>query len=166
MTNVLVTALILVPFVGAAAQGTEGPERLIEQAASAFIDVAAQSWEDFSVCEHRSKTDDKRVFLSKRFGKELFPLSATVLWKELTVSEAGAASALHLGLIALTFQDQKEAVETHTRLTTGKEPFLRGTKILTQYKALVHNNTVLILYSETFNHKKLRDFFATITLKQ
>ena len=165
MTRALVTALILAPLFSSVAQGLEGPERLMGQVASDFIGIASRSWQDFSIREHRSKTEDKRAFLSKSFEKELFPAGASVGWKELHVKEEGAFSSLHLGLIAVTFQDQKEATRVHARLAATKQPFLEGTKILTRYKAMLYGNTVLILYSETFSHQALRDFFATVTLQ-
>lgn len=165
MIRVLVTTLILAPLLSASAQGGAGPERLMAQVASDFIDAATRSWQDFDVCEHRSKTEDKRAFLSKSFGKELFPASASVSWRELHVREEGASASLHLGIIAVTFQEQAEAAKVHARLMAAKEPFLEGTKILTRYKALLRTNMVLILYSETFSHQALRDFLAMVALQ-
>ncbi|WPB74136.1 hypothetical protein KYC5002_34530 [Archangium violaceum] len=118
------------------------------------------------VCEHRSKTDDKRAFLRRSFGEGLFPASASVRWKELRVSEEGASSSLHLGLVAVAFQEQAEAAGVYARLTAAEQPYLKKTKILTQYKALIRGRTVLVVYSETFSHEALQHFFASVTPPQ
>jgi hypothetical protein len=164
MTRALAAALALAPVFLAAAQGRDEPGRLIERVAADFIDAASQPWSDFSICEHRSKTDDTRAFLHKSFGKGLFPASASVNWKELQVGEEGASSSLHLGLVAVTFREQSEAIRAHSRLQAAEEPYLKGTKILTRYKALLRGSTVLIIYSETFSHEALQRFFATLAL--
>jgi hypothetical protein len=164
MARALTIALVLIPILFAEARSPDGPERLLEQVAEGFIALASQSWSDFSVCEHRSKSDDKRAFLHKSFGRELFPASASIAWKELQTSEEGASSTLHLGLIAVTFQDPKEAIGVHTRLTAAKHPYLKNTKILTRYKALLQGSTVLIVYSETYLHEALQRFFTAVAL--
>jgi hypothetical protein len=166
MARAFATALVLVPLFLAAAQGHDEADHLIERVAAAFIDGASQSWSDFRVCELRSKKDDKRAFLHKNFGKELFPDSASVKWKELRVNEEGASGSLHLGLVAVTFREQGEAARAHTQLTGAEHPYLKKAKILTQYKALIRENTVLVVYSETFSHKALQRFFAAVTLPQ
>lgn len=166
MGRALATAFVLLPLMLAEARSPDGPERLIERVAADFISTASQSWTDYRVCEHRSKSDNKRAFLRKSFGKKLFPASARVDWKELQVSEEGASSSLHLGLTAVTFQEQREAAAAHAQLSTTAQPYLKNTKILTQYKALLHGSTVLIVYSETFSHEVLQRFLAGVSLPQ
>ncbi|WP_225411149.1 hypothetical protein [Stigmatella hybrida] len=141
------------------------PQKLIEQVAEDFIALASQAWVDFKVCDHRSKTDDKRSFLSQSFEAAL-PATAQVHWKELSVGEEGAPSSLHLGLIAITFPTQEEATPLYTQLSRAEQPYLRNTKILTQYKALRRANTVVLIYSETFVQEALVRFFATAQLPQ
>lgn len=166
MARALAIALVIIPFFLAAAQSHDEPGRLLERVATDFIATASQSWSDFRVCEHRSKTDDKRAFLRKSFGKELFPANANIHWKELRVSEEGVPTSLHLGLIAVSFQAPKEADGAHASLAAAEQPYLKNTKILTQYKALLHGNTVLIVYSESFSHETLQRFFAAVALPQ
>lgn len=163
MGRALAAALVLLPLMLAEAQSPGGPERLLERIAAEFISTASQSWKDYRVCEHRPKVDDKRAFLRKSFGKKLFPASARVDWKELQVREEGASSSLHLGLVAVTFQEQREAAAVHAQLSAAAQPYLKNTKILTQYKALLQESTVLIAYSETFSHEVLQRFMAGVS---
>lgn len=164
MARALMTALVLIPLFLAAAQSPDVPERQLERIAEDFITLASQSWADFNVCDHRSKADNKRAFLQKSFGKELFPASMSVTWKELQVSEEGASSALHLGIVAVTFQDPEKASEVHSRLSATERPYLKNTKISTRYKSLLRKSTVFIIYSETFHHETLQRFFAAVSL--
>jgi hypothetical protein len=164
MSRALATAFVIIPLFLATAQGHDTPERLVERTASEFTDVVSQSWSNFRVCEHRSKTDDKRSFLRKSFGKALIPASASVHWKELRVGEEGASGSLHLGLVAVTLQEQGAAAGVHTHLMAAEHPYLKGTKILTRYKPLIRGNTVLILYSETFSNEAVQRFFEAVAL--
>jgi hypothetical protein len=147
------------------APGLFAPPKLLEHVEEDFIAVASQSWTDFKVCDHRSKTDDKRSFLRQSFEAAL-PATAQVHWKELSVSEAGASSSLHLGLVAITFPTPDEAAPLYNQLSNAEQPYLRNTKILTQYKALRRANTVVLIYSETFLQEALVRFFATVQLPQ
>lgn len=166
MAGAFATALVIVPFVLAVAQGPDEPSRLMERVAEDFIGEASKPWSDFRVCEHRSRVDDKRSFLRKSLGEELFPSTARIAWKELRVSEEDASSSLHLGLAAVTYQSEKEANKVHTLLKAAEQPYLRNTKILTQYKALLRGSTVLIVYSETFRHEALQRFLTALALPQ
>lgn len=94
------------------------------------------------------------------------PASASVDWRELNVSEEGATTSLHLGLIAITFSTPDEATQLYTRLSGVEQPYLKNTVVLTQYKALLRAKTVLLLYSETFVHETLVRFFAGAKLPE
>ncbi|MBM7112510.1 hypothetical protein [Archangium primigenium] len=163
MTHSIVAALLLLPLlVTAAPRQEDSASALLDQFAADFIETASRSWSDYRVCEYRSKTDDKRDFLGRSFGRDVFPANAHIRWKELQVSETGDSRSLHLGLVAVTFQDPAAANRVYAQLAAEPQPYLLKTKIRTRYKALIRGDSVVILYSETHGHESLKRFFEAV----
>jgi len=159
LTGKIRRSFVLVPLLACIGAVANSPARVVQQR---FIDAVTAGWESYEVCEHHSRAASREAFFGKALG--IVPAAALKVResKELTVREAGAGRALHLGIADIELPTPELASRVHRQPRSGGERFLADTKILTRYVTSRQERRVLVVYSETHLQPAVQRFLREL----
>lgn len=165
--NILKLFFILLSLMVAnLANATNSSISLIEAIKSDFIQIASSDISDYRLCELYSRHENKKDFVEKTLQKDFTKNMKGIHWKEMQFREENAKSSLHLGVIVIQYESEKDAINVASKVQEINTNYLANSKILTRYIALRDNDKVAFIYSETFIDDKIKLLLEKIEKKQ
>ncbi|MFV1982595.1 MAG: hypothetical protein ACC657_03565 [Thiohalomonadales bacterium] len=139
------------------------PHNIIKDVEDIFENTVKYSHDEFKFTKLISKEHDKIKFLNNVFQTDVFNKASKNKTSDLLASIPEKNKLWHLSIVVLDYKTAKESNDTFNFVNTKKQGYFNETKILTKYKIYKQKNTIIIIYSETFENKIITETFKCVS---
>lgn len=160
--NLIVALLSLVFISCAIAEKTAREPTSIDAVTDEFISSVSTSWESYSVCEYRDRTE-QHSYIKQLFPKTVLPQRSAIKARHLVVQRQADSSGLDLSIYQIQFAANEEAKRAFSELSERPSGTIPDGKVLTKYAARVEGQRVYVIRTQSIFDPAVISFLKSFT---
>ncbi|CAM2005243.1 hypothetical protein [Acanthopleuribacter pedis] len=123
-----------------------------------FVAHISADWDGYQLSEYHQQGPHAEKYVSRHLHADLLIGLQSVTKTDYFLARDPEHYRHHLGILSLSYEAEAAATRAAKHLQHIQPPFLRQTLIQTRFMIIQHQTDLLILYSETYLHPKLKRF--------
>ncbi|WP_444995354.1 hypothetical protein [Aliikangiella sp. IMCC44359] len=153
--KILFIFLLLMPLV-ACGNATKVKKLSVLDVKKELRDFLFSKYDDFQITEIFSKSDNKKVFLQSKLGKEFVKNTEINESSEMLFKELVSGTDSHIGVAVIEYDNATNAKRAIASI--GSSGYFKNAKILTRYFVVNRDTRNLVVYTESVGDKQILTF--------